>query len=61
MDPLRGEVFSPADRGSYLPRNRYCKQCLRESRERAFSRFALGIIVGYVIAVAVWQLAGAPL
>ncbi len=61
MDPLRGDVFSPADRGSYRPRCRYREQCLRESRARAFPRFALGIIVGYVIAVAVWQLAGAPL
>ena len=60
MDPLRGDVFSPADRGTYLPRNRYCKQCMRGMRETAFARFALGLLVGYVIAVAVWQAAGAP-
>lgn len=62
MDPLRGDVFSPAD-GDYFSRaklTRRCVVCRRESKERLMCQLFLGVLVGYALAVLVWQLMGAP-
>ncbi len=66
MDPLRGDVFSPADgdyyRGHRALRgeSRYCRVCRRETREMKASRLFLGVLVGYVLAVLVWCAMGQP-
>ncbi len=66
MDPLRGEVFSPAD-GDYnarpmvkLKESRYCRVCRQETREAKVIRLFLGALIGYALAVAMWAIAGSP-
>jgi hypothetical protein len=65
MDPLRGDVFSPAD-GDYRPSrpgrtvSRYCAVCRREEREMKATRLMLGVLVGYTLAVLVWCVMGRP-
>lgn len=61
MDPLNGDVFSPADRGTYRPRrkpNRYCDACARETREAGLAKFAAGLLAGFVIAAGISGLLG---
>ena len=66
MDPLRGDVFSPADPGEYHGHralrgtSRYCRVCQRETREAKAARLFVGVLVGYMLAVAVWLAMGQP-
>ena len=66
MDPVRGDVFSPADKGEYHGHralrgtSRYCSVCQRETREMKATRLMLGVLVGYMLAVLVWCVMGQP-
>ena len=65
MDPLRGDVFSPADGDYHQSRrgrtvSRYCAVCRREEREMKATRLMLGVLVGYALAVLVWCVMGRP-
>lgn len=62
MDPLRGDVFSPADGDYYGQRlRRRCNACQHETREAKLARLFVGFLAGYVFAVVVWQVLGEPL